>query len=259
MDELPEDKKSEAGGDIEDGLEPASKIIEAVEITDRDVAIFKLAHEHRYLAYGQIREAFWKGRSEPAKACYRRIERLVNSGYLRKGDSKKKSLDIYFITEKALVILRERGFDSGISLYEPTKDFDRSIDHDLKVISVRILFRGLGLDSWTSERLLRARDHLHSIPDGVLNIRGKRIAIEFENHLTKSMERYQELFHHYGEQENYLVLLVIVDGDTKDWLVRALDYNAKRIWMTTYHELINDREEALFENKRASFKLSRLL
>ena len=250
----PHDNESPAIEDSED----VSKTIKPIELTDRDIAVFKLIHEHRYLAYGQIREAFWKDRSEPAKACYRRIERLINSEFLRKAYSGRKSLNIYFATEKSVAILKERNLDSDIRLYEPTPHFDRSIDHDLKVASVRILLRQFGLDTWTSERVLRERDKLYRIPDGVLSIRGKRIAIEFENHLTKSMKRYQEVLNYYSEHKTYLLLLMIIDGDTKDWLVGGMKYNAQKIWMITYQDLMNDKGEALFENKRASFKLSRL-
>lgn len=250
----PHDNESPAIEDSED----VSKIIKPIELTDRDIAVFKFVHEHRYLAYGQIREAFWKDRSELAKACYRRIERLINSGYLRKDYSGRKSLNIYFATEQSVAILKERNLDSDIRLYEPTPHFDCSIDHDLKVASVRILFRQFGLDTWISERVLRERDKLFRIPDGVLIIRGKKIAIEFENHLTKSMKRYQEVLNYYSDHNTYLLLLMIIDGDTKDWLVSGMKYNAKKIWMITYQDLMNDKGEALFENKRASFELSRL-
>lgn len=259
MDEIHEASQPNNDGLDQDGLEPADKIIGKAELTGRDIAAFKLAHEHRYLVYNQIRAAFWKERSLPAKACYRRVERLVNSGFLKQGYSGRKGMHVYFLTERSLEILQEQGLDSSMQLYVPTKYFDRSIDHDLKLLNVRILFRGFGLDSWTGERVLRERDHLKDLPDAVLNIRGKRIPIEFENHLTKSMERYQEMLSFYSEHLTYFILLMIIDGDTKDWLVRGLEYNAKRIWFTTYNELIDDKEEALFENKRASFKLARLL
>ena len=258
MDELYDHEKS-GPEDPENGPRPASKIIEPIKLTDRDVAIFKFAHEHRYLVYNQISRAFWKDRSEIANACYGRVEQLVNAEYLRKGYSTKKSSNVYFVTEKSFAILKERGLDSDIPLYQQTKRFDTSIDHDLKVISIRILFRELGLDSWTSERMLRERDHLYKRPDGVLNLRGKRIAIELENHLSKSKKRYQALFDYYSNHKTYLVLLLVIDGHVKDWLIDVLKYNAKRIWMTTYWELLNKKEETLFENKQASFKLSRLM
>ena len=252
------DETRDAASPASEDSDDVTKPIEPVELTARDVAVFKLIHEHRYLAYGQLRAAFWKDRSEPAKSCYRRIERLINSGYLRKDYSGRKSLNIYFATDKSLAVLKERAFDSDLRLYEQTPHFDHSIDHDLKVASVRILFRQFGLDSWTSERVLRDRDHLFRVPDGILNIRGKQIAIEFENHLTKSMKRYQELFNYYSAHKTYLLLLVIIDGDVKDWLVNAMQYSAKKIWMTTYQELIREKGDTLFENRLASFKLSRL-
>jgi hypothetical protein len=230
-----------------------------LELTDRDIAAFKLIHEHRYLVYNQIHRAFWKGRSVPAKACYKRVEKLVKFGYLKQGYSKRKSIHIYFVTDKSLKVLTERGLDSTLPLYVPGPNLEHHIAHDLNVTNLRTLFRELGLDAWRSERILRERDHLQRVPDGVLNIRGKKAAIEFENHLTKSKIRYQQLFDYYRahDKEHYL-LFVIIDGDTRDWLL-TLNYDARQVWVTTYSELMNKREEALFENKRASFKLSRLL
>ena len=58
--------------------------LEPLVLTDRDMSLFRYAHEHRYLAYSQIRAAFWKERSLDAKACYKRVERLVNAGYLKR-------------------------------------------------------------------------------------------------------------------------------------------------------------------------------
>ena len=231
-----------------------------LELTDRDIAAFKLIHEQRYLVYNQIRRAFWKGRSVTANACYRRVERLINSGYLIKGYAKRKSIHIYLNTEKSLKVLQERGLDSSIPLYKLRRDFEKYTTHDLNVTNVRTLFREHGLDSWTSERVLRERDHLPRIPDGVLNIRGKKAAIEFENHLTKSKKTYQEMFDYYrAHGDEYYLVFLIIYGPTRDWIVEDPNYDARQVWITNYNDLMNEREEALFENKRASFKLSRLL
>jgi hypothetical protein len=240
-------------------LEDPAKPLERVELTDRDVSVFRFVHEHRYLAYNQIRRAFWPNRSVPANACYQRVERLVNSGYLEKSRSSRKGMHIYLATGKSFQVLKEQGMNSDVPLYKPSTKFDFAITHDLNVANTRILFRRLGLDSWTSERVLRERDHLAHVPDGVLNVRGKKVAIEFENHLTKSKARYQQLFRDYGAQSDFLVVLVIIDGDTKDWLIQTLDYDARKIWIATYQELMKEKGEAIFENKRARFKLSHLL
>jgi len=240
--------------------EDETKPLDPLDLTARDIAIFKLAHEHRYIVYSQIREGFWKNRTVSAKTCYKRVERLVRSGFLDKGYSSRKSLDVYFVTAKSFKILQDRGLDSGLMLYEPTEWFDRSIDHDLKVLNLRILFRDLGLDSWTSERVARDRDHLKKVPDGILNIGGKRIAIEFENlGLTKQMVRYQAMLNYYRQHENYVLLFLIIDGDVKDWLVTVMDYDVKRVWITTYRELTQKKGDAVFENKAASFALCEIL
>ena len=57
-------------GSASDDSEDVTAILRPVELTERDVAIFKMIHEHRYLAYGQMRAAFWKDRSEPANRAF---------------------------------------------------------------------------------------------------------------------------------------------------------------------------------------------
>jgi len=116
----------------------------------------------------------------------------------------------------------------------------------------------MGLFQWTSERILMERDHLFRRPDAVLTIRGRKIAIEFENGITKGRARYRELFSYYDLSEDYRLLFVIIRGDTRDWLM-DLDYDARKTWLVTYKDLMNEKEKALFENKRGAFELSRLL
>ena len=53
-------------------------------------------------------------------------------------------------------------------------------------------------------------------------------------------------------------MFMILDGDTKDWLV-GLEYDAQQLWFVTYEDFIQKREETLLENKRASFVLNRIL
>jgi len=227
-------------------------------LTDRDIAVFKLMHEQRYVCYNQIATGFWKERSESAKACWHRVERLEKAGFLRKEYSGRKKLHIYFATQKAVEELKLRSLDSGIPTYEVRPYFDRNIAHDLNVTSIRILFRQLGLHQWTSERILWEREHLFNKPDGVLTLRGRKIAIEYENGLTKSHARYQAMLEYYNDHEGYQLLFVIIKGDTRDWLI-DLKYDARKIWFAGYKELMNEKEKTIFENKRARFELSRLL
>ncbi len=258
QDENSENTPRRTSSDQKESTDPCAQ--ESVILTPRDIGVFKLAHEHRYVAYNQLRRAFWNERSVTAKACYKRIEELVNAGYLRKERAiRKKNLHIYFATEKSHHELKARGLDSGLELYKPTEYYDRHIDHDLKVLTLRVFFRELGFDRWTSERVLKERDHLKRIPDGRLTVNGKHIAIEFENNITKSMARYSEMFRYYTDNEDYFLVWIIVYGDVKDWFVRVLDYDVRQVWITTYKELLKKKREALFENKEETFVLKDLL
>ena len=229
-----------------------------VVLTKRDVEVLKFAHEQRYLCYNQISDTFWKGCSEDANACKHRVAKLVSSGYLSKQYSGRKKLDIYFASEKAVELLKTRSLDSGIPALRITRDFERYISHDLHVTDLRILFRDLGWHEWTSERVLLERDHLFHRPDGVLTVRGRKIAIEFENKITKGKARYQKLFEDYDHHQGYRLIFMIILGDIRDWLL-DLKYDARKVWFADYEELMNDKGKAKFENMRGEFELSRLL
>jgi len=227
-------------------------------LTDRDIAVLKLIHEQRFVCYNQISTAFWKDRSEDAKACWHRVGRLIEEGYLRKEYTGRKKLHLYFATEKAVEELVTRTLDSGIPLFVMKPYYEPCIDHDLNVTNVRIVLRELGLYQWTSERVLWEREHLFNRPDGVLTIRGQKVAVEFENGLTKSKKKYQEMFEFYSTHEGYRLLFLIIKGDTRDWLIE-LNYDARKIWICSFKELLDRREKTMFENKRSAFELSRLL
>ncbi len=245
------DGKNQTNGEVDTGSEP-------LVLTDRDIAVFQLAHEQRFVCYNQISAGFWKERSEHAKACWHRVERLLNAGYLQKEYSPRKKLQVYFATEKAVAELKTRSLDAGIPAFKMRPYYDRNIGHDLNVTNIRLLFREFGLHQWTSERILWEREHLFHKPDGVLTLRGRKIAIEFENGLTKSHARYQATLDYYNDHEGYRLLFMIIKGDTRDWLV-DLKYDARKIWFAGFNELMNEKEKTLFENKRARFELSRLL
>ncbi|MDA9101158.1 hypothetical protein N9K06_00630 [Omnitrophica bacterium] len=231
---------------------------EPIVLTGRDMALLNLAHEQRFLCYSQIRAAFWKENSEDAKACWHRVERLIKEGYLRKEYTGRKKLNLYLSTEKAVRELAAKSLDQGIPPFVMKPYYERCIEHDLNVTNVRILFRELGLHQWTSERVLWEREHQYNRPDAILTLRGRKIAIEFENGLTKSKVKYREMLEFYSSHEGYRLLFMVIKGDTRDWLVE-LEYDARKIWLAGYKELMDQREKTIFENKRGVFELSRLL
>jgi hypothetical protein len=231
--------------------------LEPLELTDRDRGIFKLIHEQRYLAYSHINEAFWEGSSEIAGACYHRLERLMAADYIAKQKVSRKNLTIYLLQEKGLKALEEKGLDQGMPLFKLNDHYMLSMDHDLKVTNIRILFRKLGQNSWTSERVLKERDRRLKVPDGILNIYGEQAAIEFENS-TKGRIRYLEVFETYRRYTEFRFVFMIVNEELKDWLI-GLEYDAKRVWFVNYKDLFRKREEAIVENRKRRFMLGRIL
>ncbi len=227
-------------------------------LTKRDHDLLQFAHEQRYLCYNQISGTFWKGCSEETNTCKHRVSKLVSAGYLLKQYSGRKKLDIYFASEKAVDALKARSLDSGIPAFKVSRYFERYISHDLHVTNLRLLFRDLGWRDWTSERLLLERDHMFHRPDGVLTVRGMKIAIEFENKITKGKARYQKLFETYDSHDRYKLIFVIILGDIREWLL-DLKYDARKLWFADYEDLMNEKGKTLFENKRGEFELSRLL
>jgi hypothetical protein len=229
-----------------------------VVLTERDIAVMQFAHEQRYLCYNQISDTFWKGCSEDAKACKHRVAKLVTAGFLSKQYSGRKKVDVYFATAKAVEALKARSLDSGIPALKFSRDFEQYISHDLHVTNLRMLFRELGWREWTSERVLRERDHYYHRPDGVLTVRGQKIAIEFENRITKGKARYAAMFDYYDKHAGYNLLFVIILKDIREWLL-DLKYDARKVWFANYEDLMEQKGKAQFENMRASFELSRLL
>jgi len=239
--------------------EKTPKKKERLALTDRDIALFKLIHEQRYAAYTHLMRAFWPDTRLDAKAGYRRLSKLEKDGYLIKEHSEKKKLNIFLLTGKGYEALAGRNLDSGLKCYERGKDYERFIDHDLKVTTIRIAFSEVGLKDWTSERVIRERQQLLRVPDGVLSINGHKAAIEFENYVTKGQKRYQELFESYRSYKDHFdFLFMILDGDDKS-VFSDLDYDPQSVWFVRYNDLVHSGVKTVFSNKRASFRLRQLV
>ena len=128
-----------------------------------------------------------------------------------------------------------------------------------EVSTIRVVLRELGLDSWTSERILRERNVPGRIPDGVLNVGGYKVALEFENFLSKSRRDFAELFRFYRLSEEYTVVFIILNhADIRDWLL-DMDYDPDRVFFATYNGLLGWRERTRFENRSRTFTLGEIL
>lgn len=254
-----EEKPVNGNGNFEQGETPQQKEDqEPLELTERDISVFQLIHEQRYLVYNQIQRAFWPERSLSAKACYKRVTRLEKAEYLGAIRSESEGVNVYFLMDKAYEEIRKRGLDHGLRPYRFTEKSEYYVSHDLKVATVRIVFHELGLKQWTSERLLKERDHLTRYPDGVLHLGRYKAAIEVEN-VPKEKGRYSDLFRHYAQADEYFLVFVVMCKGIRDWLITSSDYNPQQVWFTKYGEVVNKGGEAYFRNGRDGFALQRFL
>jgi len=226
-------------------------------LTERDIAMFRLIHEHRYLALDQIGQAFWKHQTSVTKFAGMHVRRLVIAGFLEMRHSVRMGLDLYLLTEESLRELQTRGMDLAIGKYELSDDFEMFVDHDLKVANIRILFRELGIENWMSERVIKADGATCHVPDGAFNMVGRRIAVEFEN-VLKGKTHYLHLFKRYASSDDYYLVIMVVGRDLREWLL-DLDYNAEQVWFVDYQDLMQKREQVMLDNNGDTFQLARIL
>lgn len=60
----------------------------ALQLTDRDYAIFRLIRSDGAKTSAEIEKQFWDGKSRKAKAAFQRIRRLIEAGLLERGNPK---------------------------------------------------------------------------------------------------------------------------------------------------------------------------
>ncbi|MBI5410075.1 MAG: replication-relaxation family protein [Nitrospirae bacterium] len=229
----------------------------AIQLTDRDIELFRMIHEERYLAYNQIKRAFWKDTSDVSHTCYQRVSKLVESGYLNPVNSRKKKLIVYFLTEKSHEELKKRGLDLGLRLFRPNSNLGFYIDHNLRLTNIRLSFRELGRSHWRCERVLKEIEHrFHWIPDGVLGLYRYQAAIEYEN-CEKAINKYAEFFDYFGKQKEFDLLFMILRKEPRDWLI-DLEYPVERVWFMLYDDLLRNGAKAIMENKAGHCKLTKI-
>ena len=230
---------------------------ELMELQARDIQMFRFMHEQGYLAHSHLKSAFWASCSEEAGACHHRLDKLVAAGYLAKETGVKKKLSVYRLREKGYCELLRRGLHNSMSLFKLNGYHRTNMDHDLKVTNLRIFFRKHGLESWTSERVLRQRDYYLHVPDGLLKVYEEKIAIELENS-TKGRKRYEALFKNYQASKEYSRVFMILNTEIMDWVI-DLEYDPEKIWFVEYKTLFREGEKAVFKNKADTFMLSQIL
>jgi hypothetical protein len=135
-----------------------------------EAAILKLVSEQRVVTVGQLARLL---RTRPARARDR-VARLVELGWVATGS--------FPGFEGEWVWLRSRGYVLlGVSgRYEPVRI--RQLSHTHAITEARLALREEYPEGrWVCEReLVRLRDRSGMVPDGVLELPGRRVAVEVE-------------------------------------------------------------------------------
>jgi len=170
-------------------------------LQDRDYEVLRYILEQKFLSREQVTKWFYKSDD----VSYKKLQKLMLSGDLKKEPVVLNSKDHFLITGLGLRALAERGVN-GI---RPASSIDiRCYFHDRTVTDIRLLFEDIGLaKDWKSERILKAengsflsaRQTGKKIPDGMfLSPAGKRIAFELEL-VPKENSRYKKILAGYQD------------------------------------------------------------
>src|SRR3990167_406489 len=153
-----------------------------LNMTDRDIELLRFLNEQYFMVSGQIYQTFWPDSSVRSGTARQRLSKLVEAGYVKIIETVKdhKKLKLFLITEKGIRVLKEKKLDHGFS--EISDIGSMPIEHTLKLVNVRILFRKLSQYRFRCERVVRQEDVERGwYPDSILELHGFKIAMELEN------------------------------------------------------------------------------
>jgi len=172
-------------------------------LTERDKEILRFISRFGYLCARHIIAVF----PLSERVAYRRLQRLVQDGYLHRKRILADLPRVYSLTQ--------RGVDaSGIDFGRVRNVRLQTLEHDLTVADVGVaLLRLYPGSSWVTERELRreagqgfgsvgAREH---VPDGVLLVDGSKIAVEVETS-RKPRRRTERILRYYLRRSDYIAV-----------------------------------------------------
>jgi hypothetical protein len=173
-------------------------------LTERDKEILRFISRFGYLCARHVIVAF----PLSERVAYRRLQCLVQDGYLQRKRVLADLPRVYFLTQ--------RGVDASGTDFGRVRNIRlQTLEHDLTVADVAVaLMRLYPGSSWVTERELRrkagqgfgsigAREH---VPDGVLLLPdGKKIAVEVETS-RKPHRRTERILRYYLRRPDYIAV-----------------------------------------------------
>lgn len=250
---------------------------EHLQIQDRDIRLFRLILEQKFLTRPQIVEHIYERHQSAAAA---RLQKLVRARYLRAKRVFVSEPQSYLLGAVGVEALKAAGYavgvvqgfpvTYGVNLPKPQPEIEVSnYEHDKKVTNIRFLWEGTGLArDWQSEKFLKmGRRRDRKVPDGFFTVAERGIAIEVELK-AKSSDRYRKIIDAYlYDSRVYCVFYICKEAKILRKICRLVQKMAtmttvpqKPFFFTTYDELARNQGEALMMSQRHSeFRLEILL
>ncbi len=82
---------------------------DSVRLTSRDLEIFRLIHSEGAQTSGELSSRFWNEKSRKAHAGFQRIRKLIDSGFLTRGNPK-----LLYLSHAAKILIRENQSTAGV-------------------------------------------------------------------------------------------------------------------------------------------------
>ncbi len=197
---IEENGNIEQSGEQFSGKISAKKKSNHVLLTDRDLNLMILLHEHVVLSFSQIHERFFTNRT--FATAMNRLKRLQSQGWIERIrvprmrlEGRKNATGVVFqLSIKGRTIINKCRPEMDVFERCPVLNLYQ-LDHDLLIADIADYFKEQFQDCrWVNGRYLGDAKGFGKIPDAVLQKPGsdKVIAIELELN-SKSSRRYKEI------------------------------------------------------------------
>ena len=172
------------------------------------------------------------------------IEEVIDTGYVKSDGSYFGGSEHFLPTTKAKKYLRNHGV--RIYVNTPRRAPLKNEKHDEVLINARLLFEGMDYGVWQSERCLKQRGMRPFIPDGILEIGRRKVAIELELS-SKSAAHYKKRFQYYEEHPAIDAVLYIVATPNQRKKILKLSEGCQKIFVTMLKHFEEHKREAYVE------------
>jgi len=194
-----------------------------VRIEVRDLLIMLACYEQYFLTLIQIGILFFSDCKDFYDVPLRRINKLMKAGYLEGVKTRIGEETLYVVTQKGLLLLKERGLLKGL-LHTLKGKVPQYYKHDLWVTNARVIFtKLLGFDKWTSERVLKREANKRKVPDGLVSNGETTYVIEVELSLKAQRRYYEKTFldfdRHYPKAT--AILYLVEDQGMLNWFLKT--------------------------------------